>query len=427
MEYDIHISILSGAPMFFLLACIQPDTTTVIPHAEETPVQEEAQTPAPEATELAPSLPEPSVPDELFVPLKPTQYCYGGMHRLFTRDFFTTGPQHPNADTIEFYYSPRTGEGSLMVGLEQDGQIWSVSADIDENGVIQDEERFTMLSQTPTANGQTHVTEFSYPYPTSEVPEYHLTITLTLEETSDGLVGQTCVESGRTGEIPVAGGVSIIASGIGGDFNQPGSSLIIDGDRDGTPDENDFLNHYTVREGLVRLPDENVYAFEIDSAGTFVRLRPTDKALSGLHFLAPAPNFKGKGTDGKIHTLNDYAGEVLLLDFWATWCAPCIALHPEVEEFAVAQNMTVLGISADDTNQEVKHWLKKNPTPWPSIAQGPGGEINLAYSVSSWPTHVLIDPEGRLIAYGKWEKLKEAVLNRIWEPKTDTNTEPTAE
>ena len=89
--------------------------------------------------------------------------------------------------------------------------------------------------------------------------------------------------------------------------------------------------------------------------------------------------------------------------------------------------MTVLGISADDTNQEVKRWLKKNPTPWPSIAQGPAGDINTAYSVNSWPTHVLIDPEGRLIAYGKWEEIKAAVLNRIWEPKDETNTETTAE
>ena len=57
----------------------------------------------------------------------------------------------------------------------------------------------------------------------------------------------------------------------------------------------------------------------------------------------------------------------------------------------------------------------------------PRGDINKAYSVSGWPTHVLIDPEGRLIAYGKWEEIKAAVLNRIWEPKDETNTETTAE
>ena len=99
----------------------------------------------------------------------------------------------------------------------------------------------------------------------------------------------------------MAGGVSIIASGVG-DFNQPGSSLIIDGDRDGTPDEKDFLNHYTVSEGLVRLPDDMTYAFEIDAAGTFVRLRPTGQSPDGPSFLATAPTLKARPQTAKPHT-----------------------------------------------------------------------------------------------------------------------------
>ncbi|MEC8379830.1 MAG: TlpA disulfide reductase family protein [Myxococcota bacterium] len=410
--------------MFFLLACSQPSPIQDPSNTEETTVQAEA--PAPEGTIQPSPLPEPSAPDELIIPLEPTPYCDGGSHAPLTKDIFATGPQHPNADWIEFYFGPRTGKGNLMVGLEQNGQIWSVSADIDENGIIQDNERFTMLSQTPTSDGQFHVAEFSYPYPTQEDPSYQLAITLTLIDKPDGLVMETCVESGRMGEIPVADGVTLLVVGVGGDFSQPGTSLIVDGNRDGTPDSSNYLNHYTIKEGLVQLPDGNVYTTQVDAAGTFLRLRPTDAPLTGLHFLTPAPNFEGKATDGQNHTLSDYAGKVLLLDFWATWCAPCIALHPEVEEFAEAHSLTVLGISADDTNQELKRWLKKNPIPWPSIAQGPEGEINKAFEVNGWPTHVLIDPNSRLIAYGKWETIKDAVNNRIWEPKTE-NTDSEAE
>ena len=361
-----------------------------------------------------------AAPEALVIPLQPTSHCDGGMGRPWTRDNFTTAHRHPNADAIEAYFGPRIGEGILMVGIEQDGQGWNVSADIDEDGAIQDSERFTLVRQPPSPDGQTHVVEIRYPYPTAEVPDYHLDITLTLEEGPDALVTYTCVESGRSGEIPVAGGVPIFVKGVGGDFSQPGSTLMLDGDRDGSPDTEDFLNHYTVGEGLVQLPDGHIYAFAIDAAGTVLRLQPSDKALTGLHFLAPAPHFEGQATDGKTHQLSDYAGDVLLLDFWATWCAPCIALHPEVEEFAVAKNLTVLGISADDNNEKVKRWLKKNPTPWPSIAQGPAGAINLAYSVDGWPTHVLIDPQGRLVAYGKWETIKDAVNQRIWEPTAKT-------
>ena len=169
---------------------------------------------------------------------------------------------------------------------------WSVSADIDENGIIQENERFTMLRQTSTSDEQEYEAKISYPYPTPEVPDNQLAILLTLMDTPDGLVMETCVDSGRTGEIPIAGGVAFEIHGIGGDFSQPNAILIIDGDRDGSPDELNFLNHYTMREGLVRLPDGKVYAMAVDAAGTALRLRPTDKALTGLHYLAPAPEFE---------------------------------------------------------------------------------------------------------------------------------------
>ena len=396
--------------MFFLFFCNLAES--VPPSTEQTIVE-------PERHEVA----KTSSPKEILVPLEPAEKCSPAKYTPRTRDTFSTTHQHPNAESIDLYFSPKIGADILMVGLEQDGQTWNVSVDIDKNGIIQDNERFTMLPQTPGAEGPIHVAKFNYPYPTPEIPDHKVKISLTLEERDEQLVMIDCIDSGRNGEIPVSGGVSVRISGVGGDFNLPKSALIVDGNRDGKPDGLNFLNHYTVEEGLVLLPDDNVYEFSIDTAGTMLRLRPTDKPLTGLHFLAAAPNFEGKATDGKTHKLSDYSGEVLLLDFWATWCGPCVALHPEIEKFAIEQNLTVLGISADNTNQEVKRWLKKNPTPWPSIAQGPLGEINTAYAVNTWPTHVLIDSQGRLIAYGRWGVIKEAVINQIWEPKDNTNSE----
>ena len=190
--------------------------------------------------------------------------------------------------------------------------------------------------------------------------------------------------------------------------------MIIDADGDGKPDFVDHLHHFSLKEGLIQLTNGQVYTIDINQTGTVLKLRPTDQVITGLHLLSPAPNFEAKATDGQIHSLSQYKGGFVLLDFWATWCGPCIALHPTVEKFAAEHQFTVLGISADDTLSDVKRWLKKNPTPWPSIAQGPDGEINLAYNVNSWPTHVLIDPKGRLVAYGKWETIVETVVNETW-------------
>ena len=353
------------------------------------------------------------VANELVIPLEQTQYCDGGMHAPRTKeDLFEI--RHPDEDNIELYYSPNIGNIHLMVGLEQGEHAKRVSADINQNGRIEDNERFTMVKQKTDENDDKYVAEFKYPYPTDEDPDYKLDITLAWVEKSNQSFMETCVESGRSGTIPVGDGLPVFVTAKGGDFSLPETTLIIDADGDGKPDVVDHLHHFSLKEGLIQLTNGQVYTIDINQTGTVLKLRPTDQVLTGLHLLSPAPNFEAKATDGQIHSLSQYKGEFVLLDFWATWCGPCIALHPKVEEFAAEHQLTVLGISADDTLSDVKRWLKKNPTPWPSIAQGPGGEINLAYNVNSWPTHVLVDPQGRLVAYGRWETIVETVENETW-------------
>lgn len=141
------------------------------------------------------------------------------------------------------------------------------------------------------------------------------------------------------------------------------------------------------------------WAFTTDAQGSVVRFEPTDRAPSGLHRGSPAPAFSVTASDGKPHTLADYAGRPLILDFWATWCAPCVALHPDVIALSEKHGVAVLGISADEDQKRLNVWLRKHPTPWPSAAIGPEGSVNRAYHVSSWPTHALIDAEGALVAY----------------------------
>ena len=79
-----------------------------------------------------------------------------------------------------------------------------------------------------------------------------------------------------------------------------------------------------------------------------------------------------------------------------------------------AQNQKASGIigalaGMHDEQTALNRWLKKHPTTWPSAAVGPAGAVNQAYGVDAWPSHALIDGEGKLIVLGSFAAVKDAL------------------
>ena len=121
----------------------------------------------------------------------------------------------------------------------------------------------------------------------------------------------------------------------------------------------------------------------------------------------PAIRFEAKTIDGKsVHFPDDYKGKVVMLDFWATWCKPCLNELPGLtrvyDEFA-SKGFTVLGISLD--NEEgaagLPQFLKSKNITWPQICDGGSwqGGIVKQYGVHSIPSCWLIDGDtGRIVA-----------------------------
>ncbi len=110
----------------------------------------------------------------------------------------------------------------------------------------------------------------------------------------------------------------------------------------------------------------------------------------------PAPDFKVKDLKGKELSLEKYRGKVILLDFWATWCGPCIAELPNVKrtyEKHKDQKFEIIGISLDSSKTKLDTFIKKEGLNWihywdhnQSIAQ--------QYKVSDIPSMFLIDGKG---------------------------------
>ena len=139
-------------------------------------------------------------------------------------------------------------------------------------------------------------------------------------------------------------------------------------------------------------------------------------ASSGLEG-QPAPDFALKSSSGANLRLSEYRGDVVMINFWATWCGPCRQEMPLLDElYARYQRVgfNLLGVNIDDDSRRAMKMIDELGVSFPVLFDAQK-EVSKLYEVEAMPVTVLVDREGRIrhVHHGYKPGYEEKYLDQI--------------
>lgn len=136
----------------------------------------------------------------------------------------------------------------------------------------------------------------------------------------------------------------------------------------------------------------------------------------------PAPDFTLQDQYGNTHTFSDYKGKTVFLNFWATWCPPCRAEMPEIQEIYEeygenASDVIILGIASPNVGregsaEEIASFLTENHYTYP-VVMDTDGMIAYYYGISAYPTTFMINADGNVFGYVPGQITKDIMKSII--------------
>jgi len=161
-------------------------------------------------------------------------------------------------------------------------------------------------------------------------------------------------------------------------------------------------------------PPPGTFAFTPPPGATEQTPGGSDKRSAAL-LGRPAPDFKLRSLDGKEVQLADFRGQVVLLDFWATWCGPCREEMPKLNKLSKDfknKGVVVLGIDAGEAEDIVRNFIRANKYEFPILlTSSPRDPVFDRYAAHAYPSMVLVDRQGLVAVYkvGSGERTEQTL------------------
>ena len=125
---------------------------------------------------------------------------------------------------------------------------------------------------------------------------------------------------------------------------------------------------------------------------------PTTDAPVGIQVGMQAPNFTLRTLTGESFNLYEQRGKPVFLNFWGTWCGPCVAEMPDIQKLqnTMADSIQIVGIGVRDTRIQEIRFITRYGYTWTFVLDSTG-EARNAYEVSSYPTSLFLDAKGVIV------------------------------
>ena len=132
-------------------------------------------------------------------------------------------------------------------------------------------------------------------------------------------------------------------------------------------------------------------------AAAIFSLLATGAAYADIN-AGPAPDFTLKSENGSNLRLSEFRGEVVMINFWASWCAPCRQEMPLLDELYTQyqpMGFTILGVNVEEDSTKAKQLLKNIPVNFPVLYDN-ASDVSKLYNVVAMPSTVLVDRDGNI-------------------------------